>query len=147
MLNPVYPNAWRVSQLVPLFAAVLLFGSTDASWSQGRIGGAQIIINDVQGDLVSGGSGPIAQGDAVYRDEGVRTRVDSKAGLLLEDQTKVTVGPSSTIKLDRFVYPGPKQPGTIVLNLTKGTLRLVAGDANKRSYTIITPNAAIGIRE
>jgi hypothetical protein len=129
-----------------MFAVVLLFGSTGASWSQGRIGGAQIIINIVQGDLVSGSTGPIAQGDAVYRDESVRTHVDSKAGLLLEDQSKVTVGPSSTVKLDRFVYPGPKQPGTIVLNLTKGTFRIVVGDANKRSYTILTPTAAIGVR-
>ena len=51
--------------LFPLLAVILLFGGTDTSWSQGRIGGAQIIINDVQGDLVSGSSGPVAQGDAV----------------------------------------------------------------------------------
>jgi hypothetical protein len=89
---------------------------------------------------------PVVQGDAVYRDEGVRTRVDSKAGLLMEDQTKVSVGPSSTLKLDRFVYAGPNKSGTIVLNLGKGTVRLIIGDANKRSYTILTPTAAIGIR-
>jgi hypothetical protein len=34
-----------------------------------------------------------------------------------------------------------------VLNLAKGTCRLVVGDANKHSYTIVTPTAAIGIRE
>ena len=129
-----------------MFAVVLLLGSTGASWSQGRIGAAQIIINSVQGDQASGSSGPVAQGDAVYRDESVRTRIDSKAGLVLEDQSNVTIGPSSTVKLDRFVYAGPKQPGTIVLNLAKGTFRMVVGDANKRSYTIITPTAAIGIR-
>jgi hypothetical protein len=129
-----------------LVAVVLLFGSTGASWSQGRIGDARIIINSVQGELASGSSGPVAQGDAVYRDESVRTHVDSKAGLLLEDQTNVTVGPSSTIKLDRFVYAGPKKPGTIVLNLAKGTCRFVSGDANKRDYTIFTPTAVIGVR-
>jgi hypothetical protein len=63
------------------------------------------------------------------------------------DKTNLTVGPSSTIRLDRFVYSGPKQPGTIVLNLAKGTCRLVMGDASKHSYTIVTPTAAIGIRE
>jgi len=130
-----------------MFAVVLLFGSTGASWAQGRIGDARIIINSVQGDLASGGSGPVAQGDSVYRDESVLTRIDSKAALLLEDQTNVTIGPSSTMKLDRFVYPGAAKPGTIALNLAKGTCRFVTGDATKRSYTIFTPTATIGVRD
>jgi hypothetical protein len=100
----------------------------------------------VEGDLPSG-TVPVAQSDGVFRDEGVRTHVDSKARLLLEDQTNVTIGPSSTIKLDRFVYAGPKQSGTIVLDLAKGSARMIAGDASKRSYSIYTPTAAIGIRE
>jgi hypothetical protein len=133
--------------LVSAAAVVLLIGGTTDSWSDERIGGAEIVINTVEGNLVSGSLVPLAQGDAVYRDEGVRSRVDSKAGLLLEDQTKVTIGPSSTIKLDRFVYSGPKQGGTIVLNLAKGTARVVIGDANKHSYMIVTPSAAIGIRD
>jgi hypothetical protein len=87
------------------------------------------------------------KGDGVYRDEGVRTRVESKGRLLLEDQSNVTIGPASRIKLGRFVYSGPKQPGTIVLNLAKGTARVVIGDANKHSYMIVAPNAAIGIRD
>jgi hypothetical protein len=130
-----------------LVAAVVLFGSGEVAWSDERVGGTEIVINIVEGNLVSGSVVPLAQGDAVYRDEGVRTRVDSKARLLLVDKTNLTVGPSSTIRLDRFVYSGPKQSGTIVLNLAKGTCRLVVGDANKHSYTIVTPTAAIGIRE
>ena len=131
-----------------MFAVVLLFGSTGALWAQGRmIGDARIIINSVQGDLASGSSGPVAQGDSVYRDESVLTRIDSKAALLLEDQTNVTIGPSSTMKLDRFVYAGAAKPGTIALNLAKGTCRFVTGDATKRSYTIFTPTATIGVRD
>ncbi len=140
-------SAWSRPHLRSMMVAVvLLFGSAGASWSDEKIGGAEIIIDGVQGDLASGSTVPVAQGDAVYRDEGVRTRIDSKARLLLEDKTNVTIGPSSTIKLDRFVYAGTKQPGTIVLNLAKGTCRLVVGDAYKRAYTIVTPTAVIGIR-
>ena len=70
----------------------------------------------------------------------------AKPVFLMEDKTNVTMGPSSTLKLDRFVYAGPKKPGTIVVNLAQGTCRLVIGDANKRAYTIVTPTAAIGVR-
>lgn len=135
------------THLTSAVAVALLIGSTGASWSDERVGGTEIVINTVQGNLVSGSVVPLAKGDAVYRDEGVRTRVDSKAGLLLVDNTNITVGPSSTIRLDRFVYSGPKQPGTIVLNLTKGTCRLIVGDANNRAYTIVTPSAVIGVRD
>jgi hypothetical protein len=130
-----------------LVAVVVLFGSGEVARSEERIGGAEIVINIVQGDLPSGSMTAVSQGDAVYRDEGVRTRVDSKARFVLLDQTNVTIGPSSTIKLDRFVYDGSKQRGKIVLNLAKGTCRLIVGDASKGSYTIVTPTAAIGVRE
>ena len=130
-----------------LVAVVMLLGGSEVAWSEDRIGGAEIVINIVQGDLPSGSMTPVAQGDAVYQDEGVRTRVDSKARFILLDQTNVTIGPSSTIKLDRFVYDGSKKSGKIVLNLAKGTCRLIVGDADKRAYTIVTPTAAIGVRE
>ena len=124
----------------------LLIGSTGASWSQQKIGTTEIVINTVEGTVTSVAM-PLSQGDAVYRDEGVRSRADSKAGLVMEDKTNVTIGPSSNIKLDRFVYGGPKTKGTIVVNLAQGTARLIVGDASKRSYTILTPTAAIGIRD
>jgi hypothetical protein len=132
--------------LLALGVVVLLVGSTGTTWSQESIGSTVIVINTVEGTIATS-TVPVAQGDSVYRDEGVRTRVDSKAGLLMEDKTNVTIGPSSTLKLDRFVYAGPKKSGTIVLNLAQGTARLVIGDANKRSYTIVTPTAAIGVRD
>jgi len=145
--DPTTGKSWSGGRFPSiLVAVVMLFGSGKVAWSQERIGGAETVINIVEGGLPSGSITPVAQGDAVYRDEGVRTRVDSKARLVLVDQTNVTIGPSSTIKLDRFVYEGPKQRGTIVLNLAKGTSRLIIGDADKRAYMIVTPTAAIGIR-
>ena len=59
---------------------------------------------------------------------------------------RMLVGPGSTIKLDEFVYAGPQKPGTITLNMAKGTLRFITGYANKRAYTILTPTAALGVR-
>jgi hypothetical protein len=141
---PQQRGKWSGARLISV-AVLLLIGTTGASWSQERIGSTVIVINTVEGTVVSS-TIPVVQGDAVYRDEGVRTRIDSKAGFVMEDKTNLTMGPSSTVKLDRFVYAGSRKPGTIVLNLAQGTCRLVIGDAKKRSYTILTPNAAIGVR-
>jgi hypothetical protein len=135
------PHIWRI-----VITSILLFGGTDFAWSDQKIGGAEIVINNVQGALPTGSQVPVAQGDSVFLNEAVQSGVDSKARLLLEDNTNVSIGPGSTLKLDSFVYSGPKQPGTIALNIGKGTLRFVTGDASKRAYTIYTPTAAIGVR-
>jgi FecR protein len=129
-----------------LAAGVLLFGGGQPSWSQEKIGGAQTVVNNVDGSLPTGNQMPVAQGDNVFLNEAVRSGADSRAKLVLNDSTNLTVGPDSTVKLDDFVYSGPKSSGTIALNMTKGTIRFITGDANKRAYTIWTPTAAIGVR-
>jgi hypothetical protein len=138
------PRSGPVSPI--LVASVLLFGSTGLSWSQEKIGDAQTILNTVEGSLPTGKKVPVAQGDAVFVSEAVSSGGDSKANLVLNDKSNVTIGPGSTIKLDDFVYSGPDQHGIVALSLTNGTLRFTSGDANKRAYTIWTPTAAIGVR-
>jgi hypothetical protein len=131
----------------PVVIAVgLFFGANELAWAQQDIGGAKVVINNVQGDLPTGNNVPVVQGDSVFLNEAVHSGPDSKANLLLKDNSDVTIGPGSTVKLDDFVYSGPKSAGTIGLNMTKGTLRFVTGEASKRAYTIWTPTAAIGVR-
>jgi hypothetical protein len=129
-----------------VIAVGLFFGASELAWAQQDIGGAKVVINNVQGDLPTGNNVPVVQGDNVFLNEAVHSGPDSKANLLLKDNSDVTIGPGSTVKLDDFVYSGPKSAGTIGLNMTKGTLRFVTGDASKRAYTIWTPTAAIGVR-
>jgi hypothetical protein len=129
-----------------LVAAAAFFGGATPSRAEQSIGGAEIVINEVRGNLTSGSAVLVIRGDSVFRDEVVRTNTESKARLVLLDNTNVTVGSSSTVKLDRFVYAGPERPGAITLNLAKGAFRFVTGDAKKQAYSIITPTASIGVR-
>jgi FecR protein len=134
-----------------LFVAVALLVGTAPSLGQENTGGAQniggamVVVNKVDGALPTGKI-KVIQGDAVFRDEGVTTDAESSAKLVLKDDTNITIGPNSSIKLDRFVYSGAEQPGTIAIHLAKGTFRMVTGNADKNSYVITTPTAAIGVR-
>jgi FecR protein len=142
--NPGAGSKLHISRIV--IASILVFGGIELAWSQQQIGGAHTVINHVEGNLATGNQVSVAQGDHVFLNEAVQSAADSKANLVLNDNTNVTVGPNSTVRLDDFVYSGPKERGTIALNMTKGTLRFITGDANKRAYTILTPTAAIGVR-
>jgi len=98
---------------IPLIVAAASFAGAASSRADQSIGGAEIVINEVTGALASGSTVTVIQGDSVYRDELVRTNTVSKARFVLLDSTNLTIGPSSTIKLDRFVYAGAERPGAI----------------------------------
>ena len=129
-----------------LIVGLAALGVAAPAQADESIGGAKTVVNLVTGDLPTGDKVNVFQGDDVFKDEGVRTDADSSARLVLRDNTNLLLGPSSSIKLDRFVYAGPSQPGAIAVNLVKGALRFATGDADKKAYLIATPTAALGVR-
>ena len=132
--------------IAPAMVVAAAFFGWGTSASAESIGGAEIVVNEVKGNLAEGRVVAVLRGDDVYRDEGVRTQADSSAKLVLRDNTVLTVGPSSLVKLDRFVYAGEGLSGAIGVNVLKGALRFTTGNAAKHSYLITTPTAAIGVR-
>src|SRR6516165_6573737 len=87
----------------------------------------------------------IAKGDEVVRNEVVRTAADSDARFVFRDDTNLSLGPGSTLKLDRTVFDDPKA-GDIAIKLTSGTFRFVTGNSNKEAYEIKTPIVTMGVR-
>jgi len=137
----------RANSAILIFGLVVVGVAAPApAQAEESIGGAKTVVNLVTGDLPTGDKVNVVQGDDVFKDEGVRTNADSSARLVLRDNTNLLLGPSSAIKLDRFVYAGPSQPGAIAVNLVKGALRFATGDADKKAYVIQTPTAALGVR-
>jgi ferric-dicitrate binding protein FerR (iron transport regulator) len=123
------------------FAAMLAQQSAAAP----TIGLASAVSNQVSG-TTGGAPKPIRTGDAVFQDQTVQTAARSSAQLLFRDQTALTVGPASRVKLDRFVYDPNRRTGDIVINATKGAFRFVSGAARSSSYKIRTPVASIAVR-
>jgi ferric-dicitrate binding protein FerR (iron transport regulator) len=121
------------------FAAALALTSS-AAFAQARIGVAAAVKNQV-----TGGGAPLSTGSGVHANEIIKTGDASSAQLLFVDQTNLTVGAKSEVKLDRFVYD-PKGNGKVVMNAGRGVFRFVSGTQNKKSYQINTPVATIGVR-
>src|SRR5204862_6776940 len=69
----------------------------------------------------------------------------SDARLVFRDDTNLSLGPGSTLKLDRTVFDDPKA-GDIAIKLTQGAFRFVTGNSNKEAYEIKTPIATLGVR-
>lgn len=128
-----------------LLACCLLLGAAAAPSQAAQIGVASAARNDVSG-TIGGKRRVISVGAGVFQDEVIATGPDSSAQLLFRDETSLTVGPSSRIALDRFVYNPQTRTGDVVIRAGVGAFRFVTGSARPQSYRIVTPAATIGIR-
>src|SRR5882757_194919 len=129
----------------PLLCLACGIASGAAMAEATKVGQAEIIRNEVvhvgEAELI-----PINVGDDVVRDEVIRTSADSDARFGLIDDTKLTLGPGSELKIDRAVYADDSRYKQIVIRLTEGAFRFITGNSDKKSYRIETPTASIGVR-
>jgi hypothetical protein len=124
-----------------------LLGSASASFAapQQPVGSALMVVNLVTAEF-NRDTRTLQIGDRVHQDETIEVGLDGSSELKLEDETKLALGPGSHLTLDKFVYDPAKAKGSIVLDLVKGTFRFMTGVAEKPTYVIKTPAAAITVR-
>lgn len=128
-----------------LAVLVLLLVATPPAYAVEPIGTAIESLNDVQGTLAAL-TRAIGTGDSVSANEVLKTGTSSSVLIGFLDDTRLNVGASSTIVLDRFVYDPSGSAENAVLNLTKGAFRFVTGKSDPSKFEIHTQVATLGIR-
>lgn len=79
----------------------------------------------------------------------ISTGKDGSLGITMKDDTLLSYGPNSTVKLDNFNFDSTTHEGNILLSLVKGSMVFVTGLIGKKTpqkVSIKVPNATIGIR-
>jgi hypothetical protein len=88
-------------------------------------------------------------GDAVYATDALRTGADGSVGVTLQDDTRLSIGPSSEVRLERYVYAPGEGGFGMVLNFVRGMATYVSGRMAKlapNSIRLETPAAIVGVR-
>jgi len=88
-------------------------------------------------------------GQLVYEADGLKTAADGRIGVTLNDDTRVSLGPNSEIRLDRFLYAPAEGRLGFVLRVMSGIVAYVSGRIAKLSPDSIrleTPSAVVGVR-
>ena len=123
----------------------IIAGIVDTTGAQAaslRVGDTVQIVHDVEGRQSNDQSwSSKAEGEDIYENESIRTAVESQARLLLVDRTGLSVGPITTIRIDRMVYSPDQSIKGIVVSAGAGTVRWTSGDSS--SYLIRTPTADV----
>ena len=88
-------------------------------------------------------------GDAVFATDALRTGADGTVGVTLQDDTRLSIGPSSEVRLERYVYAPGEGGFGMVLNFVRGVAAYVSGRMAKlapNSIRLETPAAIVGVR-
>ena len=92
---------------------------------------------------------PAELGQAVFETDGLRTGADGRLGVTLKDDTRVSLGPNSEARIDRFVYAPAEGRLGFVFNIVRGVAAYVSGQIAKLapdSIRLETPAAIVGVR-
>ena len=138
-MTTIATTAGRLLISAPL---LVLFAMTSAvANAQTKIGTASSVTPEASGSV----GGALSAGSGVHANETVKTGSSGKAGLQFNDQSTLSVGPSSQARLDKFVYDPNKGTGSTVIEATRGTFRFTTGTQGGE-VKIKTPYGMLGAR-
>ena len=127
-----------------LMLAGLLALQSTASSAQEAIGKATSVRPQAEG--THGGTRTLSGGADVYSKETVRTGDSGQADLQFHDNSNLSVGPKSSVRLDKFVYDPNKSTSTMAIEATRGSFRFVTGSQGKGNVQVKTPYGTLGVR-
>jgi hypothetical protein len=117
--------------------------------------GEETIIGSVklaQGGAVvrrDGQSMPAREGMHLQLNDTLETSADARVGMILQDGTRISIGPRTELRLDRFVYQPVEGKFGLLLRLSRGILAYVSGKIaqfSSESVTVETPVGVLGLR-
>ena len=117
-------------------AAVLVVGSVKIVHGGASIHrGAQVI--------------PAVEGAHLLANDRLQTAADGSLGVILQDGTRASLGPNTSLEIDHFIYEPAKGHFEMFLRLLRGVMVYVSGKVaqfSPRSVRVETPVGIVGLR-
>jgi hypothetical protein len=130
-------------RLLPIISLTLLAVPALAATAPSGTAVAVIQATNVSG---TGGNRVLQAEAPVYMGDRVNTGAIGEAQLKFRDDTKLVVGPSSSLLIDKFVFSDENTAKSVTINAVRGSFRFITGSSPKNAYVIRTPTATIGLR-
>lgn len=97
----------------------------------------------------AGGTIRAEVGQSVFESDSLRTGDDGRIGITLDDDTRLSLGPSSEVRLDAFRYAPAEGSVGLAMQFLRGIAVYVSGQIAKLapdSVRLETPSAIVGVR-
>jgi FecR protein len=137
----MYKHKWMPASVLTILFAMQATGAN----AEPRIGTAASTRPNVE--AISGANTQtLSAGSEIYANQTVRTGNRGRADLVFVDKTNLSVGPTSEVRLDKFVYDPNGSAGSVVMQATRGAFRFVTGSQAHEVYRVSTPHGTLGVR-
>jgi hypothetical protein len=110
-----------------------------------QIGQAELVVSEVRGRLGQI-TRELAIKDNVFAEEVIETEADAATRIVFLDGTELSMGPSSRMLLDRYVYDPNTGAGEMALQVVAGVFQFASGAIPSSGYDIRTPFGNLGVR-
>jgi hypothetical protein len=129
--------------------ALILAAATPAAAQQQTAAGRIKVVSGSAFIVRGNETIPARAGELVFAADGLRTGDGGSVGVTLRDDTRLSLGPNSEVRLDRYVYaPGSGGVG-MVIKFVRGVAAYVSGRIARLapdSIRLETPSAIVGVR-
>ena len=134
----------------PAFAQEAPLDVAQGSQGESRRPAGRIKLASGQVFVIRGGNSVQAMvGQEVFESDSLRTGGDGRLGITLKDDTRVSLGPGSEVRLNSFLFTPAEGRLGLVLNFVRGMAVYVSGKIAKLapdSIRLETPGAIVGVR-
>ncbi len=143
----------RYSRLFAAFAAsllaLLLCASLALAAGEGPAGSVKSVTGEAQ--VLRAGAAPVSlkAGDRIFEKDVLTTGKGASLGLVLRDNSTLSLGPGSRLVVERFLFEPEKGALAQVLRLSRGSMAAVSGEIVKLNPSVAkveTPIYSVGIR-
>lgn len=130
-----------------LFALTLLLSVTAVQAGQSPVG----VVKSLEGKAVilrDGRQSEAKVGDTLHIGDTVTTEATGSAGIMLEDDTLISLGPGSSLDLDDFAFEPQNGLFAVAIKLIKGSFAYMSGIIGRlapEKIRIETPDAVIAV--
>lgn len=136
-----------------LYRSVAIAVALLCGFAGGQVAGQEVIgtVSRIQGEASGahrGATRALGLNASVFLNEVVSTAAAARLEVTFKDKTRLTLGESSKLALDRFVFDPAARRGRIRFRVT-GAFRFISGQVSRLArsdVSITTPFAAIGVR-
>lgn len=129
-------------------AALLIALASASAFAQTHAG----VVKTLRGAVTVEREGkpiPVAPGTQVNQGDRLVTGADGHVGLTMRDDTLLTLGPRSDLKLDSYAFDTKTHEGNFLASLTRGVLSVVTGLLPRQSpdkFAVKTRISTMGVR-
>ncbi len=91
----------------------------------------------------------LSQGAEIFEGDTIVTDANGAVGIMFTDGAVLTLGPSGSMTIDKFLFKPEEKDGALVSTIMKGTVAFFSGAINRIKPGAVkfkTPTATLGLR-